>query len=211
MAEFYTPIQSGAGNALAHFGQENFNPIFEDLEYLIYLRSGWYKLLDWVTLGTASALVTITGIDTRWRHLKLMGLFRSSLSATVDNLSISFSGASEHYYNSIRFHNSSTSTASGTAAAWINHRIAGGTAPAAPAIVYSPVIVDIFNAPASTSRYVMVRGYAHSTDTDSGMTAVLSCGEYRGETGAISSISLSLSSASNLTVGSMYALYGLDK
>lgn len=209
MAQYYTPVQSGVGNPKAHFGEEIFNPVLAELETLAYYQSGWYSLAAWTTLGSPSGIVTISGISQSWRHLRLMGLFRSSQVATTDDLLVDLNSGSgsDYYWNTVRFINSGTGFASGTAQGSIGSiRTVAANAPASH---FTPFIIDIHNYQRTDVRSVLTRAYYHATDADAGMGLTLGVGEWRGTTGAISAINLFY--GSNIAAGSMYALYGQDR
>lgn len=198
---FFTNVQSGVGNPKAHFGQEVFNPVFVGLEQGAFYQSGYYNISGWTTLGADSGAVTISGISQIWRHLRLVGLFRSTQGAVVDNMFIWLGGATSLYYNSFRWHNSAISTISG---AGLSARIAANSAPANH---FSPVILDIFNYQSTDVHPFLLRAYTHGSDTDANMTAVMSWGSARGAA-AVSYLQLTCSS--NIKSESMYALYGKD-
>lgn len=209
MATYYTPVQDGVGNPNAHFGEEIFNPVLADLEQLAYWQSGWYKLADWTTLGGPLPIVSITGISQVWRHLKLVALLRSDQGTAFDDLSIDLNSGSgtDYYWNAVRWVNAATSLASGVPDGAISGaRIAAGTAPADH---FSPVMVDIHDYQKTDVRTVLLRAYGHTTNTDVGMYYNAVVGEWRGAAAPISTINLFC--VGNITTGSMYALYGLDR
>lgn len=199
----YTPIVPGA-----HFGHESFDAILAGLDRGITWYKGFAQLAAWTRLGAPAASISITGIPSIFRHLRLLALVRCSQAATRDDFKVTFNndgGANYHYTKQLI---STAITFVGTPGANLISMSSSILANTAPANHFSPVIMDIYNYSADVSGW-RLRIYAHSSDVAVDMYTTLGAGLYRG-TPPISSIQIFPGSA-NWSTGSAYALYGLDR
>ncbi len=174
-------------------------------------------LVGFSSLGSDTASIDLTSIDTTYSHLRLTLLLRSDRAATSDNVYLRFnndSTAADYYSYTLAFNGAAL-------AATIIQRLAatgtgfevslGAVGSTGPANEFSVLIVDLFAYAASTvNRIVTIRGYSRLSTTGGTLNAILGGGSWLNTSAAISRITILPVTGANFKTGSSWLLEGIS-
>jgi len=169
-----------------------------------------YELLETTVLGTATASVTFSNLDTNYgstyQHLQLRVVARTDRADTDDFIVLRFNGDSgNNYATHVLRGNGTNVQSSAPRTSYANIEIQAITAATQTANSFGAVIIDILD-PFETSKNTTIRAFTGLTGSfnfvslDSGLWI---------NTNAVTTILLDQSFGSNFVTGSRFSLYGL--
>jgi len=169
---------------------------------------GSYDSLATVTLSAATATVTFAGIPTGYKHLQLRLIGRSAFAGDSENVRMQLNGqtATSFYTNHILYGNGTSALTDNdvnSVAGFNIHRLPAATSTAS---VFGGLVIDFLDY-ADTNKNKTIRSLGGWDANGSGRINLTS-GLFT-STAAISSITLTLSTASNYAINSSFALYGV--
>jgi hypothetical protein len=169
--------------------------------------SGAYDSLATVTLSTAASTITFSGIPTGYKHLQIIGLARNtSASAGDDDVLMKLNGDTGSNYSIHYFASNGSAAVSANVGTRSDPRaglsIGGGNT----ATLFAPTIIDILDY-SNVNKYTTFKSMGTTDNNSSGETR-LGSGLWQNTT-AVTSISLTNSSASNFAINTSYSLYGI--
>lgn len=165
---------------------------------------GAYDALSTVSLSTATASVTFSGIPSGYKHLQIRGIARTTRSATADGLRFEFNGDTSTNYYSHSLYGAGSSLGAYASANKIESWVVGGNT--AGSNIFGAFVTDILDY-SNVSKNTTVRTITGMDNNGDGQIA-LNSGLWI-NTNAISSIRLFSDSAANFMTYSSFALYGV--
>jgi hypothetical protein len=157
-----------------------------------------------VSLSTATASITFSGIPSGYKHLQIRGLARTTRSATADGLRFEFNGDTSTNYYSHSIYGAGGSLGAYASPNKIESWVV--TANTANANVFGGFVTDILDY-SNTTKNTTIKTLTGSDNNGDGQIA-LNSGVWM-NTSAVSSIRLFSDSAANFMTYSSFALYGV--
>jgi hypothetical protein len=169
---------------------------------------GDFESIQTYTLGSAQATVTFSSIPSTYKHLQLRLIGRSAYAGDSENVRMQLNGqtATSYYTNHILYGNGASALTDNDVNSVVGFNIHRLPAATSTASVYGGLVIDFLDY-ANTNKNKTIRSLGGWDANGSGRINFTSA--LFTSTAAISSISLTLSTASNYAANSSFALYGV--